>query len=165
MRSASYGRADTDILTQAILCCECGICELYACPMFLSPREMNAILRSKFGEEGVKWPGPERELEAYLTREGRKIPISRLMSRLGIREYDRPAPLVEMKREPGQVNIPLNQHMGAPASPVVKAGETVKVGQLLGEIPENKLGARIHASICGRVTHIDDSVVIEAIKN
>ncbi len=165
MRSASYGRADTDILTQAILCCECGICELYACPMFLSPREMNAILRSKFGEEGVKWPGPERELEAYLTREGRKIPISRLMGRLGIREYDRPAPLVEMKHEPGQVNIPLNQHMGAPASPVVKAGDTVKVGQLLGEIPENKLGARIHSSIGGRVTHVDDSVVIEAIKN
>ncbi len=165
MRSASYGRADTDILTQAILCCECGICELYACPMFLSPREMNAILRLKFGEEGVSWPGPERELEAYSTREGRKIPMSRLISRLGIREYDRPAPLVEMKPEPGQVRIPLSQHTGIPASPVVKAGDTVEKGQLVGEIPEKRLGARVHASIRGRVTRIDDSVVIEAIRD
>lgn len=165
MRSASYGRADTDILTQAILCCECGICELYACPMFLSPREMNAILRAKFAQEGVRWPGPERGLQAYLTREGRKIPTRRLMGRLGIEEYDRPAPFVERKPEPDRVVIPLSQHTGVPASPVVKAGDQVDVGQLVGEIPEERLGARVHASIRGKVTDIDESIVIEAMKN
>jgi Na+-translocating ferredoxin:NAD+ oxidoreductase RnfC subunit len=165
MRSASYGRADTDILTQAILCCECGICELYACPMFLSPREMNAILRAKFGEEGVRWPGPVKDLEAYSTREGRKIPSGRLMSRLAIKEYDRAAPFVEIETRPDRVRIPLSQHTGAPATPVVKVGDQVEEGQLVGEIPENRLGARVHASIRGRVTHINDSVVIEAAKS
>jgi Na+-translocating ferredoxin:NAD+ oxidoreductase RnfC subunit len=163
MRSASYGRADTDILTQAILCCECGICELYACPMFLSPREMNAILRSKFGEEGVRWPEPEKDLQAYPTREGRKIPIGRLMRRLGIKEYDRPAPFVEMEHEPDRVKIPLSQHTGVPASLVVKVGDTVKVGQVVGEIPGKSLGARVHASIQGRVTEINESIVIEKV--
>lgn len=165
MRSASYGRADTDILTQAILCCECGVCELYACPMFLSPREMNAILRAKFGEKGVSWPGPEKDLQAYVTREGRKIPIGRLVSRLGIKQYDRPAPFVEMRHEPDRVKIPLSQHTGVAAVPVVKAGDQVEVGQVVGEIPEKRLGARVHASIRGKVADIDGAIVIEAIKN
>jgi Na+-translocating ferredoxin:NAD+ oxidoreductase RnfC subunit len=165
MRSTSYGRADTDILTQAILCCECGVCELFACPMFLSPREMNALLRKKFGEQGVRWPGPKRECETYSTREGRKIPIGRLISRLSIKPYDRPAPFSRIKHSPDRVTIPLSQHTGASAVPVVKVGDRVEAGQLVGEIPEKKLGARVHASIRGRVTHVNHTVVIEAIKN
>ncbi len=165
MRSSSYGRADTDILTQAILCCECGVCELYACPMFLSPREMNVLLRKKFGEKGVRWPGPKRAIQAYSTREGRKIPIGRLISRLGIKPYDRPAPFSEMRYTPDHVRIPLSQHTGVAAAPVVKVGDRVEPGQLVGEIPEKKLGARVHASIRGRVTNIDQAIVIEAIKN
>lgn len=165
MRSSSYGRADTDTLTQAILCCECGVCELYACPMFLSPREMNALLRKKFGEEGVRWPGPKREFQAYLTREGRKIPMGRLISRLGIKQYDRLAPFSEMRHTLDRVKIPLSQHTGVAAVPVVKIGDRVETGQLVGEIPEKKLGARVHASIRGRVTNINQAVVIEAIKN
>lgn len=165
MRSSSYGRADADILTQAILCCECGVCELYACPMFLSPREMNVLLRKKFGEKGVRWPGPKKSLQAYSTREGRKIPIGRLISRLGIKPYDRPAPFSEMRHSPNRVSIPLSQHTGAAAVPVVKVGDRVEAGQLVGEIPEKKLGARVHASIRGRVAHIDQAIVIEAIKN
>ncbi len=165
MRSSSYGRADTDILTQAILCCECGVCELYACPMFLSPREMNVLLRKKFGEKGVRWPGPKRAIQAYSTREGRKIPIGRLISRLGIKPYDRPAPFSEMRHTPDHVRILLSQHTGVAAAPVVKVGDRVEAGQLVGEIPEKKLGARVHASIRGRVTNIDQAIVIEAIKN
>jgi len=165
MRSTSYGRADTDILTQAILCCECGVCELFACPMFLSPREMNALLRKKFGEQGVRWPGPKRECETYSTREGRKIPIGRLVGRLGIKAYDLPAPFTTIKQAPDRVTIPLSQHTGAAAIPVVKVGDRVEAGQPVGEIPEKKLGARVHASIRGRVTQVGKTVVIEAIKN
>jgi Na+-translocating ferredoxin:NAD+ oxidoreductase RnfC subunit len=165
MRSASYGRADTDILTQAILCCECGVCELFACPMFLSPREMNALLRKQFGEKGVRWPGPKRDFQPYSTREGRKIPIGRLIGRLGIKGYDRPAPYVELKHAPKKVRIPLSQHTGAAAVPVVKVGDRVEAGQLVGEIPEKKLGARVHASIRGRVTEVNQMIVIEAMNN
>ena len=165
MRSASYGRADTDVLTQATLCSECGVCELYACPMFISPREMNAILREKFLEEEVRWPEPEREFQAYPTREGRKIPIDRLMSRLGIKQYNRSAPFVEMKNETEFVKIPLRQHTGVAAVPVVKVGDQVEVGQLVGEILEKSLGAQVHASIRGKVTNIDEAIMIEATKN
>ncbi|MBI4811039.1 MAG: hypothetical protein HY800_06295 [Ignavibacteriales bacterium] len=43
----------------------------------------------------------------------------------------------------------------------MQVGEKVKCGQCIGEIPEGKLGARIHASIAGVVKSINESVVIE----
>lgn len=36
--------------------------------------------------------------------------------------------------EPASVSIPLSQHIGAPATPVVKVGDSVKIGQKLGEV-------------------------------
>ena len=32
---------------QAMLCCECGVCELFSCPMGLSPRRINAMLKTE----------------------------------------------------------------------------------------------------------------------
>jgi Na+-translocating ferredoxin:NAD+ oxidoreductase RnfC subunit len=61
-----------------------------------------------------------------------------------------------------RVEIPLKQHLGAPARPVVKPGDRVKKGDLLGEIPEKALGARVHASVGGRVVAVDDRVTIQA---
>ena len=44
-----------------------------------------------------------------------------------------------------QVVIPMSQHFGAPCTPLVKAGDHVKVGQKIGEF--RGLGAPIHASL------------------
>jgi len=49
----------------------------------------------------------------------------------------------------------LQQHLGEAAKPVVGKGDRVKKGDVIGEIPEGALGARIHASIDGTVTAID----------
>jgi Na+-translocating ferredoxin:NAD+ oxidoreductase RnfC subunit len=43
---------------------------------------------------------------------------------------------------------------------VVKAGDDVKKGDLIGEIPDGALGARIHASIDGTVQAVDENIVI-----
>ena len=61
---------------------------------------------------------------------------------------------------PAQVVVPLSQHIGAPAQAVVKAGDRVKCGDVIGEIPEQGLGARIHASMDGVVKSVDGAVVI-----
>ena len=61
---------------------------------------------------------------------------------------------------PGQAVFPLSQHIGAPAQAVVKAGDRVKCGDVIGEIPEQGLGARIHASMDGVVKSVDGAVVI-----
>jgi len=82
--------------------------------------------------------------------------------RLDVARYDRPAPLRSEPIRPARVRIPLIQHIGAPAEPVVQPGESVRAGQLLGEIPEGKLGARVHASIDGVVEKVDEAVEIRS---
>jgi len=49
--------------------------------------------------------------------------------------------------------IPLSQHMGAPAKPVVAKGDRVLVGQLIGE-PGGNVSAAVHSSISGTVRSI-----------
>jgi len=60
------------------------------------------------------------------------------------------------------VVLPLKQHAGAPAQAVVKAGDTVKIGDVVGRPAEGKLGATIHASIAGRISVVGEAIVIEA---
>ena len=56
---------------------------------------------------------------------------------------------------PPKVIIPLQQHVGAPAQPIVEVGAEVKKGQKIGEAG-GFVSAMIHASISGKVTEISD---------
>ena len=56
--------------------------------------------------------------------------------------------------QPRTVAIPLKQHLGVPCRAVVKPGDTVEAGQLIG-MNDQGLSARIHASIGGTVTAIE----------
>ncbi|WP_420482081.1 biotin/lipoyl-containing protein [Clostridium beijerinckii] len=54
-----------------------------------------------------------------------------------------------------------SQHIGAKAEHIVKVGDKVQKGDLIGEISDGKLGAKIHASIDGIIKEItDESIVI-----
>ena len=64
----------------------------------------------------------------------------------GIRPVRMPAP--------AKVCITMDQHIGAPAAPVVKVGDEVKVGQLIAEAG-GAISAPIHASVSGKVSKID----------
>ncbi|OQB24179.1 MAG: Electron transport complex protein RnfC [Firmicutes bacterium ADurb.Bin182] len=55
---------------------------------------------------------------------------------------------------PESVVIPMCMHLGKPCKPCVQKGDTVKIGQLIGE-PDGFLGVPVHASISGEVTDID----------
>ena len=87
------------------------------------------------------------------------MPTSRLITRLGIAPYNKKAPLDETETHPPTVVLNLRQHIGAPALPVVQVGDTVQRGQLLAEIPTDALGARIHASISGRVSAVSAQAI------
>lgn len=56
---------------------------------------------------------------------------------------------------PETVTIPTVMHIGAPASPVVKAGDSVKVGTVIAEASAY-VCAPIHASVSGTVKSITD---------
>lgn len=58
---------------------------------------------------------------------------------------------------PSQVTILLGQHIGAPCQPVVKRGEKVKVGTLIGK-RVGLISANIHSSVSGKVVKIDKTM-------
>ena len=57
--------------------------------------------------------------------------------------------------EPEEVVIPLSMHAGAPANPVVQVGDTVKVGQKIGEAA-GFISSPVHSSVSGTVTAIEN---------
>lgn len=69
-------------------------------------------------------------------------------------EFKRTAgfPTVDMP-VPAQVVIPMSQHVGAPCEPVVKKGDEVKVGTLIGD-SKAKLSVPIYSSVSGKVKAI-----------
>ena len=56
--------------------------------------------------------------------------------------------------DPEVVVIPLSMHAGAPAEPVVQVGDTVKVGQKIGEAAAF-ISSPVHSSVSGTVTAIE----------
>lgn len=63
----------------------------------------------------------------------------------------------QIAKLPRQAIFPLSQHIGAPAKPVVKKGDKVKVGTLLAEAG-GFVSAPIYSSVSGTVLKIDEAV-------
>ncbi|MCL2220771.1 MAG: SLBB domain-containing protein [Oscillospiraceae bacterium] len=158
MRAIAFGSGDGMVPEQVISCCECGICSYFACTMELLPSRIMGMLKSELLKKKVPFENKE-SIGVSAERTVKNLPVSRLVSRLGIRAYDVPAP---MEREPiktERVKIPLKQHIGAPCTPCVKKGQSVKPGDIIGNIPEGQLGANVHASISGVVAAVDNGFV------
>jgi electron transport complex protein RnfC len=60
---------------------------------------------------------------------------------------------IEVLPPPARVVIPLQQHTGAPCEALVKEGDTVALGQKIGE-SKSFVSAPVHASIAGKVTAV-----------
>ena len=136
MRVMNYSIDDLEGQKTAQLCCQCNMCELFAC-------------------QKIRYTPEKTEFEARSVRPHRLVPSKRLVARLGLRDFDLPAPMAaDPVLVPGTVRIATSQHVGAPAAPIVSAGETVQAGQMIGRIPEDSLGAAIHASISGTVSEV-----------
>lgn len=78
---------------------------------------------------------------------------------------------IEKLEIPKQVSIPISQHIGAPAKPIVEQREKVKIGQVIAT-SSGFVSANIHATIAGTVAKIDkmmdstgykrDAIIIKA---
>lgn len=62
---------------------------------------------------------------------------------------------IEVLALPKTVSIPISQHIGAPASPVVEKGDKVKVGTLIAK-SSGFVSANIYSSVSGTVVKIDN---------
>ncbi|MBU1863537.1 MAG: electron transport complex subunit RsxC [Candidatus Omnitrophica bacterium] len=61
---------------------------------------------------------------------------------------------IKQVKPPSSVTIPFVQHIGAPAKPLIKIGDSVKVGTKIGEA-SGFISSPVHASISGTVKKID----------
>ena len=151
-----------EIFKEALICSECGICEMYACPMGISPRQVNIMIKNELRQKGVKF-NTTLNIIPDEQRDGRQVPVSRLVQRLNLGKYkdikfDDKA--IEVKVN--IVTIPLKQHIGKFATAIVAVGDEVNKGQLIGEVKREDVGANIHASISGKVTNVSDCIIIES---
>lgn len=154
MRVMNYSIDDLEGQKIAQLCCQCNMCELFACPAGLHPKMANLYFRNKLAEQKIKYQPEKKEFEARKAREYRLVPSKRLVARLGLKNFDLPAPMTDTQFAPAVIRISTRQHVGAPAEPIVTVGTAVQAGQMIGKIPADSLGAPIHSSIAGIVSEI-----------
>ncbi|MCX6616373.1 MAG: SLBB domain-containing protein [Acidobacteria bacterium] len=162
MRALMFAPEKDRMIAGTLYCCECNLCSLFSCPETLDPKNVCAHDKVAAREKNLKWQGDPNEVRPHSMYPARRVPIRRLMQRLGLQSFRNVGPLEDRPLKPKRVVLPLEQHAGAPAAPVVRAGERVKEGQLIAAPPEGKLGANIHASISGRVSKVDGAITIEA---
>ena len=155
---ANHDTSDMSVFVNTAYCSGCGICEKYACPQGLSPKSIIQAFKGGLRAAGIKVekvdPAPVLE-----DRELRKLPVHRLAARLDLTKYDKPAPFEDTTPTTKLVKIPMSQHIGAPATPIVSVGDTVKKGQLIGEAKDG-LSVAIHCSIDGVVQKVSDKEVV-----
>lgn len=159
MRVVNYSLQGMQDQEMGYLCCQCNLCELFSCPAGLFPKAANMAVKQELMDKNIRFQCNDRKLEARKNRGDRLLPSKRLVIRLGLKGFDKPAPLSEATVIPEMVQIGTSQHVGAPAAPVVSVGDQVQIGQLIGKIPEGSLGATIHASIAGTVVEVNDTFI------
>ncbi len=159
MRALTTGKgALLGNMKSVLACSSCGLCTNYACNMGLSPSEMMASLKMEMGKQGIR-PTPEENIVPSPFVALKRVPVKRLVARMGLTSFDVPAPYVPLKVNPSKVQLLLRQHVGKPSVPTVSVGDWVTCGDLIADIPEKSLGATLHASISGKVTAINDQMI------
>lgn len=162
LRAASHSEiTDAESFTQAALCCGCGVCTVIGCQQMLDPQKISMEVKGELAKQGYRRQNNVAPKEVRPERAGRLVPSSVLIDRLGIRRYVKD----EVTREniafnPKTVYIPLSQHVGKPATATVKAGDSVKVGDIIAVTSADALGTTMHASISGKILEVTDRFVI-----
>ncbi len=159
MRGLGFTQTGAKVWNQwASLCCSCGLCTLYSCPEMLYPKEACDDAKVALRVENVKWTGPMTP-RAHPMHADRRVPIRALARKLHVLDYDVPTPSEARELMTKRVVLPLKQHAGAPAAPVVKVGDRVKEGQLVAAIPKDALAANLHAPFEARAESVTDKAI------
>lgn len=150
---------DISAFLNTYYCSACGVCEMFSCPQGLSPRKLIQTVKTGLRNAGISAPLGVEAKPVSPIREYRKVPLDRLVSRLGVKKYQSPAALDNQLIDGfSVVNIPTRQHIGVPAKPIVKLGDRVQKGQIIAKASEG-LSVNIHASISGVVIGANDGVI------
>ncbi len=164
MRSMGFNLLGEAAVLGASFCSECNLCSMYSCPEGLDPKAVYARKKAELAEKDEKWTDPSfNPRRPVLHLSDRQAPMARLMNRLNLTGFTNIGPLTKTTIATGKVRIKLKQHVGVACNPVVSIGQTVRVGDPVGDVPQSNgkpsLGAPVHASIAGRVTAVENDTV------
>lgn len=162
MRSLGFNMVGEANVVGTEFCCECNLCTMMACPEDLDPKNVCTTNKRELAAAGKKWDIEADPHRAEMHLDNRRVPIPRLIRKIGLADFDNRGPLRTNGFKPSRVVLPLKQHIGAPAQPTVAQGAAVRVGDLIAKPPADAMGSPIHASIDGRVTDINENIVIES---
>lgn len=95
-------------------------------------------------------------------KEGILYPVARGRGGVNVPHHKNTAEMPVERFNPERVIIPMAQNLGAPCAPVVKAGDKVKVGQLIAN-SDKFVSAPIHASVSGTVKTVKEVPVINGV--
>jgi Na+-translocating ferredoxin:NAD+ oxidoreductase RnfC subunit len=156
MRSLGFTATGSDHWNQwGELCCACGLCTLYACPEDLFPKEACDKAKGDMKAAGIKFT-QQKPVTVHPMKEYRRVPLSMLRQRLKVEQYESHTPFVAVGHVPKIARIKLSQHVGKPATAVVKKGDAVRKNQVIAQAGEKDLGVNIHSSVNGTVAEVTD---------
>jgi Na+-translocating ferredoxin:NAD+ oxidoreductase RnfC subunit len=160
MRSRMFTREDLPLTNPGNLsCCECNLCTMYACPEGLDPKGATLIDKRLARAQKLTWRGERPAVHPMF--DYRKVPVAKLKQRLDVTMFRDEGPLKRLDIEPKTVRVPLHEHSGTPARPVVKVGDRVKRYDMIGDA-SSEVSCTVHASIDGVVKKItEDEITIE----
>lgn len=166
MRGLEFNRMGEGALLGAQFCCECNLCTLYSCPEDLHPMEATRAEKHAARERGERHPWTGRtDVRPHSMQAFRRVPVSSLKKKLGLTQFRDVGPLVEIDWRPEQLRVPLRQHVGTPAEPVVREAARVARGAVLAEPPPDALGVPIHAPLDGVVERLLPDAVLLRCEN
>jgi SLBB domain./Respiratory-chain NADH dehydrogenase 51 Kd subunit. len=158
MRTVSNVENAAD-MRMTLLCSECNVCELYACPMGINPRTMNSVFKSKLREAGVRYDYSGYLLKVNDMIDYRRVPVYRLVMRLNLDRYSQDVKYYGTVEDIKSVKIMLRDGPGRTARPIVAQGDEVLKGQKIADVDDDALGVPVHASMAGTVTQITDEYI------
>lgn len=158
MRNRMFTREELPLIDPGnFSCCECNLCTMYACPEGLDPKGATVIEKKLANKQQLKWKGSD--ITVHPMYDYRKVPTKKLMQRLDVLMFRDEGPLKDFSFSPAMVRIPLDQHIGTPAEPIVKPGDIVSKYDLIGK-SVGKISSNVHASINGKVVSINKNEII-----
>jgi len=143
----------------AMACCECNLCTLVSCPEGLYPGSVSSLSKRSAISSGIKFDAsvfPTSEPHPLIAY--RRTPTSKLKRILDLNQFGDSGPLVEFEYRPEKLTVPLRQHIGKPAEPIVSRGSKVCVGEKIATVGKD-MGSEIHAPMTGIVSAVNDSAI------
>lgn len=181
MRQIAYGLSEPEeVILGALLCSECGICEVFSCPHKLSPRAVNKEIKERLKQEAEAESLLSSQIDGQIngqisgehtndlisgqlqprsSRDYRKVDFKRLADLFSVGPYAEPPKMELLETSPGQVELLFKEMSASGVLTRVKTGEEIAEGSLVAET-EMSTGAGLHASISGKVTFLDKERVI-----